>query len=272
MNFKIIDNFISKSECENLINITEKLINNNHETIFYHGCRSEVFSTFKSFKSLLKKNENFNKLNNYFFSQEFFDFACQELNINNSKIELIKYYNLKQKHVLNENRKQICQISDRELVKIYLARKLRSFHSKIKFNPFFNKKKKIELLYGLSKAGNNYRQSIHRDSDSRFIVFLLYLNDASKDSKGGNLDLYYPLEKIKDIENPEINSLKKINSVIPKTGRLILFENDDKAYHGVELMKNYINPRYFIYGAFTFLNSKNPNISNNKIPTEFFLY
>ena len=142
----------------------------------------------------------------------------------------------------------------------------------LKFFKLFNKKKNLELLYGLCRAGNNYKQDIHRDSDQRIIVFLLYLNDSTKDSIGGNLDIYKQINKIKDIEKPDLDSLKKIESIKPSKGKLILFKNEDNSYHGVEVMKGFKNYRNFIYGAFTLLNGKNTFISKHEIPTENYLY
>ena len=66
---------------------------------------------------------------------------------------------------------------------------------------------------------------------------------------------------------------KKIKSIKPKPGQLIVFLNDNNSFHGVEKMKNHSQSRDFIYGGFTLLNKKNPYIDkNNKVATEFHLY
>ena len=271
MKYKIIDNFISADNCKKLINFSENL-NNDKEGISYHVNRSEIFSTYNSFHKTINNQKETKELNNYLFSKKFFDFACEKLSIESSDFKLVKYYNLQKFNTLSENRKNVSLIPDDQLLKIYILRKIRQLKSKIIFNNFLNKKKKVELLYGFSKAGNGYNQAIHRDSDSRLIVFLLYLNDIPANANGGNLDLYKKIGKITEIENPSENSLEKITSIAPKEGRLVIFKNDDDSYHGVKTMKNYINYRHFIYGAFTILNDKCPFISNKEIPTEFFLY
>lgn len=272
MNYSIIDNFISKESCQRLIICLENLLKNNSETILYHGNRSEIFSTYSSFQKMLEVNDDLKDLNNYFFSQDFFNLLCDKLSINSLEYDLIKYYNLNKFNYLNINRKNISQLHDNEIIKIFFHRKLRQIISKLKFNNWFNKKKYVELLYGLSRAGNGYKQDVHRDSDSRLIVFLLYLNDSPKNSFGGNLNIFKKNKSINNIENPNLESLDKIKSISPKAGRLVIFKNDDDAYHGVEIMSNFNSHRDFIYGSFTILNGKSPYIKNQSIPSEFFLY
>ena len=272
MNFAIIENFLSEDKSEKLISFSKKFLENNNEAISYHGNRTEVFSTHNSFDKMIIGSKEWEDLNNYFFSQKFFDFACKKLMIKNINFELTKFYNLKKYDALNRSRKNVSLIADNELIKIYLSRKFRQLISKIKFNSFFNKKKYLELLYGISRAGNSYKQAIHRDSDSRLIIFLLYLNDISDEGIGGNLDIYKKIGKIENIENPNLSSIEKVKSITPKAGRMVLFQNQDDAYHGVEIMKNHKNFRYFIYGSFTLLNEKSPYISKKQIPSEFFLY
>jgi Rps23 Pro-64 3,4-dihydroxylase Tpa1-like proline 4-hydroxylase len=271
MNYAIIDNFLNKEKCKKLINFSDNLLNSN-EAISYHGNRSEIFSTYSLFQNMIANQIETKNFNDYLFSKEFFDLVCEKLSIETSDFKLIKYYNTQKFDILNKNRKNVSLIPDNQLIKIFFTRKIRQLKAKTIFNNFFSKKKKLELLYGLSKAGNNYKQAIHRDSDSRLVVFLIYLNDTNENATGGNLDLYKKIGKINDIENPNINSLEKVISIKPKEGRLVVFKNEDNAFHGVEVMKNFKDYRYFIYGSFTLLNDKSPYISNKKIPTEFFLY
>ena len=58
----------------------------------------------------------------------------------------------------------------------------------------------------------------------------------------------------------------------PEPGKLVIFLNEDDAYHSVSEMKNFKGHRYFLYGGFTLLANRNPFIKNYKSPTEFFLY
>lgn len=90
--------------------------------------------------------------NDYLFSKEFFDLVCEKLSIETSDFKLIKYYNTQKFDILNKNRKNVSLIPDNQLIKIFFTRKIRQLKAKTIFNNFFSKKKKLELLYGLSKA------------------------------------------------------------------------------------------------------------------------
>ena len=66
---------------------------------------------------------------------------------------------------------------------------------KIKF--LFKKKTNLELLFDFSISQKGYKREIHRDSDSRKIVFLIYLNSFKNNGEGGNLNLHELINKDK---------------------------------------------------------------------------
>ena len=79
----------------------------------------------------------------------------------------------------------------------------------------------IELLYDYSKSGNGYGREIHRDSDSRYIVILLYLNDLDDSAKGGSLNIFklkIALQKPKLTTKIQFHEL--VESIMPKLGGL----------------------------------------------------
>ena len=130
-------------------------------------------------------------------------------------------------------------------------------------------------MYDFSKAGNGYSREIHRDSDQRIVVFILYLNSASeKDNhQGGNFDIYKLIDGEKSIAKPDIKNCEKVKSIRPEQGKLIVFLNENNSFHGVSEMKNHSDFRYFIYGSFTLLSQKSPFITNkSKLDTEFHIY
>ena len=157
-----------------------------------------------------------------------------------------------------------------------MLRIYRDLFRKIKFSKlFYPNKSAVELLYDYSKAGNGYSREIHRDSDNRLIVFILYLNAPSKSDNhvGGDFDIYKLINGEKNIAQPDRKNCEKIENIKPEPGKLIVFLNESESFHGVEEMKNHSDYRYFIYGSFTLLNQKNPYIDNkSKLPTEFHLY
>ena len=129
----------------------------------------------------------------------------------------------------------------------------------------FSRKIPVELLFDVSKSGVGYEREIHRDSDSRIIVFLLYFNALAKETIGGNLSLYRYSGLNKDAQRSVLtyNDSILLHSIKPRPGRLVIFLNDKNAYHAVDKMVQCSNYRYFCYGAFTSLNSK--NLINSKL-------
>jgi Rps23 Pro-64 3,4-dihydroxylase Tpa1-like proline 4-hydroxylase len=116
------------------------------------------------------------------------------------------------------------------------------------------------LLFDYSIASDGYYNDIHRDSDSRVIVFLLYLNTIN--SSGGSLSFY----------KKKGNQFELVETIKPMPGRLVIFLNEDHSYHGVDIMKETSGSRNFLYGSFTSLNFENPFIKEKKIRTEFNMY
>ena len=107
------------------------------------------------------------------------------------------------------------------------------------------------------------------------MVFLIYLNSPSTTDEhlGGDFDIYKLINSAKSTVYPDKKDCKKIQSIKPETGKLIVFLNNDESFHGVEEMKNHSDYRHFIYGGFTLLNQKNPYITNKtSVDTEFHLY
>ena len=271
MNYKIIENFLSKEKCINLISFADEFLNNS-DVVKYHGNRSDIISSHKSFNTMIEKSNDWKELDDYLQSQDFFDFACKNLEIENKNVEIKKFYNLCEYEAINRNRKNISLIPDNQLIKVFLLRKWRNIKRWLKFNNITNKKNYAETLYAFARAGNGYKQNIHRDSDERLIIFLIYLNDISRDSIGGNLDLYKKIGVINNTESLNQNSFEKITSINPSVGKIVFIQNGDSAYHGVEIMRDHKISRNFIYGAFTVLGKKNPYILKHEIPIERYLY
>ena len=138
-------------------------------------------------------------------------------------------------------------------------------------------------LFDYSFSNKGYSRNIHRDSDCRMLVLLLYLNDLDESHEGGDLELYdYSTDG--DAINPKVrypawpgkeycNLRYKIQ---PRRGRLILFYNQFNSYHAVSTMKGLGQGRHFIYGGFTLpssILSKSNRLRGSDISkTEFHLY
>ena len=147
---------------------------------------------------------------------------------------------------------------------------------KFKLSVFNLGKFPVELLYDTdSTALNGYRREIHRDSDNRLIVFLLYLNPISKEATGGSLDIYKLKDKNKTSfeAQPKNEDCELVEKIKPDYGKLVIFQNTDVSYHAVSEMKENKIVRHFLYGGFTILKGKNPFIkSSQKFKTPFTIY
>jgi len=258
INFKIIEDFVSKDLSDKLIKDSEML--NKNDFIKIHGNRLFLSSSSNEFQNIILTSPSWQKLISKINSEEFLNLCCSLLEIDSSKFIKIDFFNkIKQQIIGNKILKNLSTI---KVLKYIFIKYFRRLIRNITFSEiFYTKRIPIELLFDYSIAGDGYYNNIHRDSDSRVIVFLLYLNEIN--SEGGSLN-FYVKKKNNDFEN--------IQTISPKAGRLVIFLNEDHSYHGVEIMKKTQNKRHFLYGSFTSLNHKNPYIKNKCIETEFNLY
>lgn len=275
--FKIFDDYLTKDQCDVLIEDAKKILERNKDYQILNNNRQLVSSTGIRFNEFITKSENWRNLNKKLISKNFYDFCFKSLEINNSDFKLSNFF-FNEKLTFFE--KKYKELSDKKF--IYLNLKQSIFVTiyriykiiKFKLLYFFRLKKNIELIYDFSIAQKGYKREIHRDSDSRILVFLIYLNQLSSDTTGGNLNIY-KLKENKNIKpaKPEEIDCDLIDSVKPKPGRLIVFLNSDEAFHSVTTMSGE-DKRFFIYGSYTLLNKSNPFIknSNDSLKTDYFLF
>ncbi len=280
MKYFSVDNFISTKICKKLIQASsskKKIINKTK----IHGGRQFLSSTDIEFYNLLKNSKDWRNLVNKINSEKFLISCLKKFNLEEKNFCLVNFFKYKnltntQKSFKKLSSKEARLISTKNLILYSLIRVYRDYLRKFKFSRvFYPNKSPVELLFDYSKAGNGYSREIHRDSDNRLLVFILYLNSPSKkgNHKGGNFDIYKLIKGDQNVSFPDKKNCKKIDSIEPRPGKLIIFLNDNNSFHGVEMMKNHSESRHFIYGGFTLLNKKNPYIKNNsKIATEFHLY
>tara|TARA_B110000503_G_scaffold103314_1_gene154278 strand:- start:317 stop:1159 length:843 start_codon:yes stop_codon:yes gene_type:complete len=276
--YKVIPNYINQKECENLINDAENILNKFGNRQILSNKRELVQSSSLEFREILKKSKSWIDLHNKISSQDFLNECLKILNVNFSNLELTNFFSPKNKSQHYEDfkkllTKKVSHISVASLVKILIYKIYRSFIRILKFS--FTSRYFVELLYDFSKAQNGYKREIHRDSDSRTLVFLLYLNNLSSNALGGELNLYeYGKHEAKIPSFPNIENCKVIESIKPKEGTLVIFLNTSDSFHSVTEMSGHSDYRYFLYGSYTLLGKKNPFIKNNldKLKTEFYLF
>jgi Rps23 Pro-64 3,4-dihydroxylase Tpa1-like proline 4-hydroxylase len=280
MNYKVIDSFIDKNFCNNLIEdgikVTAKYTNTKiHKNRVLTACTSlefhELYDCSKYWKQLINK----------ITSQDFFNECSKKLNIENSQFKLNSFFFKKKLYKQDIRAKKIAKSNLQVLPTFTLVKYLMYRIYKILFFKAFqilNKlknNKTVELLFDYSQAGNGYGREIHRDSDERLIVFLLYLNELDSNASGGNLEIFKYDKNYDNSLNPQPkqSDCTLINKIDPAAGKLVIFRNDDLSFHAVSEMKNSSTTRHFLYGGFTITSGKNPYIkSKKKMKTNFYLY
>ena len=280
MKFAIIDNFLTENFCKNLVSDAEKFIKND-EFSKIHGNRKSLENSNLNFNKLTTNSKYWKELETKINDQAFLDLCCEKLAIKNNLV-LKQFFKASDRSELFIKYKRIScskvnRIPTLSLFKYFIIRLYRDFLRNFKFSKiFYPNKIPTELLFDYSKAGNGYGREVHRDSDSRIIVFLIYLNSfpqTNDQQTGGNLDLYKLNKEGENLAQPDENSCELIKSIKPEIGKMFIFLNENDSYHAVSRIRNLDGFRHFIYGGYTILSQKNPFITNNsKLKTEFHFY
>ena len=265
INYHIEENFISSEECQKLINEAKENLEYS-DFIKIHSNRNILNSSSLGFHKLLQNSKEWKKLKSRIESENFLIYSCDKLNLDSSNFKLENFFNLisnKDRSFKEKTEKKIKEYNNLSLARIIITRFVRSLKRKFMFFKILGGKSSVELLYDYSISGKSYNREIHRDSDSRLIVFLLYLNEFDEKEKGGNLIFF----------KKKPDNFEEIVKIRPKAGKLVIFENNDASLHAVDPINHENTKRHFLYGGFTILSGNNPNLkSNHKSKTEFHLY
>ena len=266
MHYKILENFLDKEFCESLIVDANTFAKDDHITVLNN--RLILPSSSLAFVNLLNKSTTWQKLHNKLNSQLFLNNLLDELNLNIKNFTVTNFFfnsnpSTLQKKYKQLNSKNISTIGNINLLFYSFYKFYRFLVRKLKYS--FSKKNYVELLYDFSKSPNGYKREIHRDSDSRTIVFLIYLNELDRDGLGGDLKLHqYKNTNSMIPAQPSEVDCSLIKTIPPKTGRLVTFLNSHDSLHSVSEMNNYNGFRYFLYGSFTLLGKRNSFLKNSK--------
>ena len=280
MIYKVIDNYLDKKICHQLIEEADKITLDQEKSKF-HNNRIVMTCTSQEFKNLCKQSEIWDDLVKKLKSRDFFHYCCELLNIDEKNFNLKAFFEKQNTNVFEEKAMMLSSntlrmLPTKSILKFLIYRIFKSLKFLIfKIKNLFSKTT-IELLFDYSKAGNGYFREIHRDSDERLVVFLLYLNNLDDETKGAELEIYnYRNDKVKKIQpQPSEDDCDLLDKIKPSAGRLLIFRNDDTSFHAVKKMENSKHKRHFLYGGFTITNGfKNPYIKNSKkMKTNFYIY
>ena len=296
----ILDDFLDFEEAQNLINDGEDFIKSQFQSNqVIHGGRIMIPWTSSNFENLIKRSNKWKKFSRKFKKKAYNLFLKEIKNLHskseiqkNSIFELkkttlasieefkltskLKYgsFDKKYKKLLDS---KINSVPPDKLITLSIIRLLDSIWRNIfSLKYFLFGKKPLIPLFDYSFSRNGYGREIHRDSDNRLVVVLLYLNTLDNDSEGGDLEIYklnqdhqsYPPQ-------PDKNDCELQYKIQPKSGRLLMFINQFNSYHAVSEMINNKKGRHFLYGGFTYPSSLFVNkkrLANSQFHTEMFYY
>ena len=265
MKYKILENFIDKNFCNALIKDANLFSKNDYIKVLNN--RLILPSSSLAFLKLINNSKPWKELHNQLNSQDFLKTILKALDLNEKNFEVTNFFfNHKPSTFLKKykllNSKKISTIGNLNLFFYAFYKIYRYLIRKFKFT--FTSKNYVELLYDYSKSPNGYKREIHRDSDSRTIVFLIYFNSITQDGKGGNLELYKYKKNERAIPSrPDTNDCKLIETILPEAGKLVTFLNSNTSLHAVSEMTNCSGYRHFLYGSFTLLGKKNNLIKSS---------
>jgi len=223
----IIDNFLDKKQCENVINELKKKNEEINKIAVMGGRKRFHEGEFNKKSFVYKIYQTFNNI-------EQFNFFLNKL------IPLAK--DSKRKFVIKNNFKFL---SKKPKNSLFLRIKKKIF-------PFvYSKKIFCEMDFSIGEKG--YEREPHHDAPNKTVVFLLYLNDIKNNNDGGSLEIYkYKNDKQMIFKQaPDLIDVEVKKNIYPAQGKLIVFLSCPDSLHGV---KKY-NPenddkRYFIYGSY----------------------
>ena len=279
MNYKIKKDYISTELCQTLSDDFASLTAS--DTIRFHGGRKLIPNTSVEFAELTAKSKAWRDLSKELCSEGFSQLILDESKISGSKIKTTNYFSYLASIFPGLRKRSLGIIRNANpLFLIYWAFYSVIVRASAVLYAFLYRLigyELAELLYDASSASNGYSREIHRDSDSRIYVFLLYLNEiASTDSSsGGELCIHkFSNPSGQKAAQPDIIDAPIEISIKPRPGTLVFFENDEDAVHSVSRMEGFVGERFFIYGSLTLLNGKNHNFIKTKesLLTDFRMY
>ncbi len=275
--YKTQKNFLDQQLCKNLVNEGKDFFDNYISGVdLIHGGRNFIPNSSLDWHTLCRNNPSWKKLNEKLNSQKFLDYVSGLFDEKDEGFKCIKLYTKRRQFSSNLNQK--VKIAGMKTLigsmiyksYFYLSRHILSLYSLI-----FQKKTSLELLIDFSIASKGYSREIHRDSNNRKFVFLIYLNSLNDSSENGGEFVTWKLKDNVDSKSgrPNQNDCEIIEKISPEPGKLIIFKNDNYSFHSVSKMTSN-EKRFFIYGGFTQLSGKNRFMKNydHTMKTEFNMY
>lgn len=198
MNYRVREDWLEKSHCQRLAQDYLALVSS--DLYRFQGGRRLISNTSLEYAGLVNSSESWRILDKKIRSNDFLEGCLKDLGISDPVCIHNPIYKVSRIF------KQIRIRSGRPLKNTSLLTAVCwfSYSYFARFYVYFNclmarMKGQVlaEFLFDASSASNGYSREVHRDSDGRVFVFLIYLNDpeSKEGSKGGKLRLYSQVEK-----------------------------------------------------------------------------
>lgn len=279
MNYQLIKQFISSEMCAELE--SDLLAVSAKETNRWQGGRKLIPKTSALFLELCSESTAWRDLAARFEDPRFSYDMMDRLSIKSSNLKISSIYGLMAKRFSFFTRRASFPVRNSHpiflLAWFTYSICTRSFVLGLSLLNLMRGKRLTELFYDASTAANGYRREVHRDSDSRVFVFLLYLNAPKRKgySAGGELCLHALLDQSETPDpQPIASRVRTLAEIEPEAGCLVIFENNETSYHSVREMSGFDEERIFIYGSLTHLMGRaSPFRGQSKtLPTDFKMY
>ena len=276
----IVDDWLDAETCRRLMDDGETHCPTSTGRTF-HGGRHYIPNTTDDWRTLVQRSKAWQDLETRLTSPEFLSWIIDELDDHGMDADLVpaRVYNRRRTAVerlfRGDDRSEAADAGRKMARRLHQAQLGARRRFVYRWNRLLRRKTVVELLCDYSRATDGYGRVVHRDSDMRRYVFLLYLNALDDAASGGHLDVYRPADDLTQSPAwPNEEQCVHEDSVAPARGRLVVFRNAHDSYHGVATMKGHGTVRHFVYGGFTQLGGTNPNMTESagSIPTEFHLY
>jgi Rps23 Pro-64 3,4-dihydroxylase Tpa1-like proline 4-hydroxylase len=163
----------------------------------------------------------------------------------------------------NLDKRQLHEISSKQLLKVVLFRVLKRFTSYLRIDSF-SSKEELYLHLDISEASTGYGREIHHDNDNRLAAMVFYLNDQNN-AQGGEFGIHEyiedtPLERC--VPHPDESEMKLSNLITPQKNTLVLFLSTPNSYHSVPVIKSIETTRKFVYAG---ISCKRPSVWSDVI-------
>ena len=254
-NFKIYNDPFPILEFNNFLNIEESkiatdILKNSDFDEIKDGGRKNVRKGSKNFYYFLEKNKVFKDIYYFLNNEEIFNYFAKKLkNISNGSSLKFEIKNLpnKFKPDFYEYKRDIHKFNFFQRLKSFTYKKIPKRIQNL-FNFYF-----FDLVFCYAKKG--YQTPIHRDKNSRIIVFLLYLNNLTEND-GGCLEIYKNVKKFENqnIVIPNSDDVYLKHKIKPEAGKLIVFQSNPVSFHKAQPLNNDLAERAFCYGSYTLNN------------------